>query len=99
VLIRALEPTAGLPLMRRRRGLSEARLLCSGPGRVCEALGITASHNGLMLDEPPFTLFARKDDVEVIAGPRIGLTKAADKPWRYGLKGSTFLSKPFKTQA
>jgi DNA-3-methyladenine glycosylase len=95
VLIRALEPTAGLPLMRRRRGLSAVRLLCAGPGRVCEALGITAAHNALALDEPPFTLFARNEDCEVIAGPRIGITKAADKPWRYGLKGSAFLSKPF----
>ncbi len=95
VLIRALEPTAGLPMMRRRRGLSEVRLLCAGPGRVCEALGITAAHNALALDEPPFTLFARNEDCEVVAGPRIGITKAADKPWRYGLKGSAFLSKPF----
>jgi len=96
VLIRALEPTAGLPLMRRRRGLSDVRLLCGGPGRVCEALGITAAHNGLALDEPPFALFARTGRGEVVAGPRIGITKAAEKPWRYGLKGSNFLSKPFR---
>ena len=96
VLIRALEPTDGLPLMRRRRSLSELRLLCAGPGRVCEALGITAAHNGLALDEPPFALFARTGEAEVIAGPRIGITKAAEKPWRYGLKGSVFLSKPFR---
>jgi DNA-3-methyladenine glycosylase len=95
VLIRALEPTAGLPLMRRRRGLADERLLCAGPGRVCEALGITAAHNGLALDEPPFALLARTGEVDVIAGPRIGITKAAEKPWRYGLKGSAFLSKPF----
>jgi DNA-3-methyladenine glycosylase len=99
VLIRALEPTAGLPLMRRRRRLSEARLLCAGPGRVCEALGITAAHNGLSLDELPFALFACASEVEVIAGPRIGITKAAEKPWRYGLKGSAFLSKPFRATA
>jgi DNA-3-methyladenine glycosylase len=96
VLIRALEPTAGLPLMRRRRGLSDVRLLCAGPGRVCEALKITAAHNGLALDEPPFALFARTEEIEVVAGPRIGITKAAEKPWRYGLKGSAFLSKPFR---
>jgi len=96
VLIRALEPTDGLPLMRRRRGLTDVRLLCAGPGRVCEALGITAAHNGLALDEPPFALFARTGEAEVIAGPRIGITKAAEKPWRYGLKGSAFLSKPFR---
>jgi DNA-3-methyladenine glycosylase len=95
VLIRALEPTAGLALMRRRRGLADERLLCAGPGRVCEALGVTAAHNGLALDQPPFALFARVGEVDVIAGPRIGITKAAEKPWRYGLKGSAFLSKPF----
>jgi DNA-3-methyladenine glycosylase len=96
VLIRALEPTEGLPLMRRRRGLSDVRLLCAGPGRVCQALGITAAHNGLALDQPPFALFARVGEVEVFAGPRIGITKAAEKPWRYGFKGSAFLSKPFR---
>jgi DNA-3-methyladenine glycosylase len=99
VLIRALEPTEGLPLMRRRRGLSQARLLCSGPGRLCEALGVTAAHNGLALDAPPFQLFARHDPVEIVAGIRIGLTKAVDKPWRYGEKGSRFLSKPFPETA
>jgi DNA-3-methyladenine glycosylase len=95
VLIRAVEPTVGLPAMRRRRGVAEDRLLCSGPGRVCEALGITKAHYGLALDEPPFEILARTGHVEVVTGPRIGLTKAADKPWRYGLKGSRFLSKPF----
>jgi len=99
VLIRALAPTAGLPVMRRRRGLAEARLLCSGPGRLCEALGITGRHNGLALDAAPFALLARQDAVEVIAGPRIGVTKAVDKPWRYGEKDSRFLSKPFKRKA
>jgi DNA-3-methyladenine glycosylase len=95
VLIRALEPTAGLSAMRRRRGMADERLLCSGPGRLCEALGITKAQNGLALDAPPFVLFARQGAVEVMAGPRIGITKATDKPWRYGLKGSRFLSKPF----
>ena len=96
VLIRAIEPTVGLAAMRRRRGVADERLLCSGPGRVCEALRITDAHNGLALDEPPFALFARTGAVEVVAGPRIGITKAVEKPWRYGLKGSRFLSKPFK---
>ena len=95
VLIRALEPTEGLPAMRRRRGVKDERLLCSGPGRLCEALRITAAHNGLALDAPPFALFARSGMVEVVVGPRIGITKAVDKPWRYGEKGSRFLSKPF----
>ena len=99
VLIRALEPTAGLATMRRRRGVSEVRLLCSGPGRLCDALRITHQHNGLALDAPPFELFARVGKVEVVSGPRIGLTKAVDLPWRYGEKGSRFLSKPFKPGA
>jgi DNA-3-methyladenine glycosylase len=96
VLIRALEPTAGLPTMRRRRGLADPRLLCSGPGRLCEALGISDAHNGLSLDRPPFELRARPGAPEIVVGPRIGITKAADSPWRYGLKGSRFVSKPFK---
>ena len=99
VLIRAIEPTVGLPTMRRRRGIADDRLLCSGPGRVCEALRITRAQNGLALDAPPFELFARTSTVEVVAGPRIGLTKAVDKPWRYGLKGSRYLSRPFKLPA
>ncbi len=99
VLIRALEPTVGLPTMRRRRGTADIRLLCSGPGRLCAALRITAAHNGLALDEPPFELYARTDAVEVVAGTRIGLTKAIDKPWRYGLKGSRFVSRPFPPPA
>jgi DNA-3-methyladenine glycosylase len=99
VLIRAIEPTNGLPLMRRRRSTADERLLCSGPGRVCEALGITGAHNGSALNAPPFKLLARTGPVEVVAGPRIGLTKAVDKPWRYGLKDSRFLSKPFGAAA
>ncbi len=99
VLIRALEPTAGLAVMRRRRGVADERLLGSGPGRLCQALGVTRAHNGLALDRPPFALFARQGEVEVVAGPRIGITKAAELPWRYGEKGSRFLSKPFSAAA
>jgi DNA-3-methyladenine glycosylase len=98
VLIRAIEPTAGLATMRRRRGVTDPRLLCSGPGRLCQALGITHKHNGFALDAPPFELFARDAKVEIVTGPRIGLTKAVEKPWRYGEKGSRFLSKPFKAK-
>src|SRR6266487_5803221 len=93
VLIRALAPTQGLAAMRRRRGVADERLLCAGPGRLCEALGITDAQYGLALDKPPFQIFARFGEVEIANGPRIGLTKAADHPWRYGLKGSPFLSK------
>jgi DNA-3-methyladenine glycosylase len=96
VLIRAIEPTQGLPLMRRRRGLEDVRSLCSGPGKLGEALGVTIKHNGLALDRPPFELRAREATPEIATGPRIGITKAVDHPWRYGLKGSKFLSKPFR---
>jgi DNA-3-methyladenine glycosylase len=96
VLIRALAPTQGLAAMRRRRGVTDERLLCSGPGRLCQALGITDAQYGLALDQPPFEIFARSEEIDVAVGPRIGLTKAVDHPWRYGLKGSRFLSKPFR---
>jgi DNA-3-methyladenine glycosylase len=96
VLIRALMPTDGLARMRRRRGLREERLLCAGPGRLCEALGVTGAHNGLALDAPPFAIFPRTDTVEIAVGPRIGITKAVQLPWRYGLRGSRYVSKPFR---
>jgi len=95
VLVRALEPTTGIPAMRRRRGWTDDRMLCSGPGKLGEALAVTRALNGLALDKAPFELRARPDDPQILTGPRIGITKAADRPWRYGLKGSRFLSKPF----
>jgi DNA-3-methyladenine glycosylase len=95
VLLRALEPTLGLEVMRRRRGVGDIRMLCSGPGKLTEALAITHAQNAMALDAPPFALHARTSDVEVVTGVRIGLTKAVELPWRYGLKGSKFLSKPF----
>jgi DNA-3-methyladenine glycosylase len=85
--------------MRRRRGVKDERALCSGPGKLCEALAITHSHNGLALDRAPFELRARSETPEIVTGPRIGITKAVAKPWRYGLKGSKFLSKPFRTSS
>ena len=88
VLIRALQPMHGLGAMKRRRGLDDERLLCSGPGRLCEALAITGKANALPLDRMPFDIHARSEACEVAAGPRIGITKAAELPWRYGLKGS-----------
>lgn len=96
VLIRALEPTQGLSTMRRRRGLSEPRALCSGPGKLGQALGVTHKHNGLPLDRPPFELRVRDGTPEIVTGPRIGISKAVEHPWRYGMKGSRFLSKPFR---
>lgn len=95
VLIRAIEPTHGLATMRRRRGVADAAALCSGPGKLCEALGITKALSELPLDKPPFALHARSGETEVVTGVRVGLTKAVHLPWRYGLKGSTFLSKRF----
>jgi DNA-3-methyladenine glycosylase len=95
VLIRALEPTAGIERMRERRGLDELRLLCSGPGRLCQALAVSAAHNGLRLDRRPFRLMARADaSVVVASGVRIGITKAPELPWRFVLAGSRYLSKP-----
>ena len=96
VLIRALEPIVGIAAMRRRRGAWGAQQLCSGPGKVGQALGITGKLNGMALDRPPFELRARVGSLDVVTGVRIGITKAVELPWRYGLKGSPFLSKPFK---
>jgi DNA-3-methyladenine glycosylase len=96
VLIRALQPVTGVAVMRRRRGMAEERLLCAGPGRLCEALAVTHAHNGLRLDRAPFALYARTAAVEIAVGPRIGISKAVERPWRYGVAGSAFLSRPFK---
>ncbi len=93
VLIRALEPTRGIDLMRQRRGTEGVRLLCSGPGRLCQALGVTVLHDGLPVDQPPFELYGGQGGVEVRAGARIGISRAAEQPWRFGLAGSPFLSR------
>jgi DNA-3-methyladenine glycosylase len=96
VLIRAIEPRAGLAEMQARRGgIVDPRLLCSGPGRVGQALGITLAHYGLPLDRPPFFVAAPDEAVETIVGPRIGISKGVERPWRFGLPGSRFLSRPF----
>jgi DNA-3-methyladenine glycosylase len=99
VLVRALEPTHGLEAMRERRGLEDERLLCAGPGRLCQALGITGMHDGLPLDRPPFELREPEHAVEVAAGPRIGITRAVDYPWRYGIPGSRWLSRPLPARS
>jgi len=96
VLLRALEPTEGLGLMRRRRGVEDVRNLCSGPGKLCEALGVTGAHNGLAVDAAPFALHARDRAPKLLRGVRIGITKAVEKPWRFGVKDSRYLSKPFR---
>jgi len=99
VLLRGLEPAHGVEEMRARRDLDEPRLLCSGPGRLCQALAVTEEHDGLPLDLPPFELRAREEEPELVTGPRVGITQAADLPWRYGLAGSPFLSRNFRTSA
>ncbi len=95
VLIRALEPLDGLDPMRTRRGLGEVRLLCAGPGRLGQALGITRDLDGLPLDAPPFEVWAAEEAGPVVVGPRIGITRAVAQPWRFGLAGSPFLSRRF----
>jgi DNA-3-methyladenine glycosylase len=95
VLIRALQPTSGVEAMAARRGTADPRRLCAGPGRLCQALGVTASHNGLSLSAPPFSLSPPAQRYEVKAGPRIGISKATEQAWRFGVAGSPFLSRPF----
>ena len=97
VLIRALEPTAGIDLMRERRGRPELHELCSGPGKLTQALGVGLELNARPLDEPPFRILApaeESDELDVVAGPRVGITKAVDHPWRYCAAGNRFVSKP-----
>lgn len=97
VLIRALEPRHGLDVMRARRGRDDPRLLCAGPGRLCQALGVTRGHDGLPLDRPPFELLAGEEEHAIAVGARVGITRAADRPWRYGLAGSPFLSRSIRS--
>ena len=96
VLIRALEPTTGLDLMKLRRGTEVLRSLCSGPGKLCQALGITGEADGLSAIESPVLLRTRDRQPDILEGPRIGISKAMELPWRFGFKGSPSLSKPFK---
>jgi DNA-3-methyladenine glycosylase len=96
VLVRALEPTHGLDEMRRRRGLDDARLLASGPGRLCQALGITGEHDGRRLDLPPFELREPAEPIQIHAGARVGISRATELPWRYAEAGSRFLSRPLR---
>ncbi|MGH3066096.1 MAG: DNA-3-methyladenine glycosylase [Gaiellaceae bacterium] len=93
VLLRALEPTHGLDRMQARRGLDDPALLCAGPGRLTQALGLTGEHDGLRLDRPPFELSPGRAE-HVVSGARVGIARAADRPWRYSLRGSSFVSRP-----
>jgi DNA-3-methyladenine glycosylase len=95
VLIRAIEPTAGIELMQQRRGTAEIRFLCSGPGRLGQALAVTPELNGKPINKAPFKLLAPLAKASIVRGTRIGLTKEAERVWRFGLKGSAFVSRPF----
>ncbi|BBL35865.1 putative 3-methyladenine DNA glycosylase [Nitrosomonas stercoris] len=95
VLIRAIEPLFGIDTMRTRRGMDNVRLLCAGPGRLCQALGITMEQSGTAVNRPPFQLLPATEPVTVVTGPRIGISKAKETPWRFGLADSRFLSRSF----
>jgi DNA-3-methyladenine glycosylase len=95
LLIRALEPTDGIGVMRQRRGVEDLRGLCSGPGKVCQALGITRADDGRPLREPPLALELPAERAPAHIGRRIGISKAVDVPWRFGIRGSAFLSRRF----
>ncbi len=95
VLIRALQPVHGIEIMAERRGLADLRALCSGPGKLCQALAVTHAHNTLTLDRAPFALAAPSKTPTVAVGPRIGISKGVETPWRFGLAGSPYLSRPF----
>lgn len=98
VLIRAIEPRNGLDVMAQRRGTDNPRLLCSGPGKLCQALGVDHTLDGTPLDAPPFALHAADAPHTIRVGKRIGITKGIDTPWRFGAAESRFLSHPFDPQ-
>jgi DNA-3-methyladenine glycosylase len=95
VLIRAIQPLTGIEMMRERRGMEAVERLCSGPGKLCQALGVTKAHDGLPLLLPPFSLTSPKAEPLILVGPRIGISKGVETPWRFGLAGSAFLSRKF----
>jgi DNA-3-methyladenine glycosylase len=94
VLLRAVEPTHGGDVMGDRRGIDDPRLAASGPGRLTQALGLTSEHDGLNIERPPFLLVAPVAPVDVVASTRVGITRAVNRPWRFTLAGSTFVSRP-----
>jgi DNA-3-methyladenine glycosylase len=95
-LVRALEPTAGIEEQRARRGVHDLRALCSGPGKLCQALAITREHDGLPLDARPFRLEPRAEVPEIVTGPRVGITRATELSWRYALADSPYLSRALR---
>ena len=102
VLIRALEPVEGIEAMRLRRGVEDVRTLCSGPGKLTQALGIELQDNGADLTRGPVRITARPPlwrQVEVSVDRRIGITKAAELPWRFCAAGSRYLSRPVRAAA
>lgn len=99
ILIRAIQPTQGVEQMAERRGLADPRALCSGPGKLCSALNLTRAENGLLLSDPPFRFRPADQRPPIVIGPRIGITKAAELPWRFGIAGSAYLSRGFRTAA
>src|SRR5690606_32222574 len=99
VLLRALQPTRGLEAMTPRRRLTDPLRLCSGPGRLCEALAVTGAHDGMSLGAPPFSLSLPERAPGIVIGPRIGISKAVETPWRFGVAGSPFLSRRFAAPA
>lgn len=98
VLIRALEPTEGIGKMQKRRGTDDMRTLCSGPGKLCQALGVTGTMTGASLFKPPFAL-TTGPKLDVVSGVRIGITKAVELERRFGHAGSRFVSKVFPTRS
>jgi DNA-3-methyladenine glycosylase len=92
-LIRALEPTSGLDEQRRRRRNDNLRALCSGPGKLCQALAVTGAHDGLPLDRPPFRLCERKAVPEIVTAPRVGITRATELSWRYLEANNPYISR------
>jgi len=95
VLIRAIQPMAGIEIMRERRGMEAVERLCSGPGKLCQALAVTSAHDGLPMILPPFSLTLAKVEPDIVTGPRIGISKGVETPWRFGLAASAFLSRRF----
>jgi len=96
VLLRAIEPITGIDMMILRRGTDKPKLLCSGPGRLCQALAITGEMDGAPSNAPPFFLRLPKEAAAITSGRRIGISRATEYPWRFGLKDSTFVSKKFE---